>query len=105
MASIDNNHDDLVTGSLVKRTLRTVSLLVAACVIFVGLLSAAAVAITSRALNPDRPDGTAHASEATGAGAGTGTDRGTERGRERGTDRGTDRAPARPGSPKTPLSI
>jgi len=37
--------------NLVRRTLRTVGLLVAACVIFVGVLSALAVAITSRAVN------------------------------------------------------
>ena len=36
---------------LVRRTLRTVGLLVAACVLFVGVLSVVAVAITSRAVN------------------------------------------------------
>jgi hypothetical protein len=34
---------------LLKQTLRTVAVLVTACVVFVGALSAAAVAITSRA--------------------------------------------------------
>ena len=37
--------------NLVRRTLRAVGLLVAACVIFVGVLSLLAVAITSRAVN------------------------------------------------------
>ena len=36
---------------LVRRTLRTVGLLVAACVLFVGVLSVLAVAVTSRAVN------------------------------------------------------
>ena len=36
--------------SLVRQTLRTVALLVGACVIFVGALSVVAVAVTSRAL-------------------------------------------------------
>jgi hypothetical protein len=38
-------------STLVRRTLRTVGVLVAACVIFVGVLSVAAVAIASRAVN------------------------------------------------------
>lgn len=37
------------TSDLVKQTLRTVIVLVTACVVFVGALSGAAVAITSRA--------------------------------------------------------
>lgn len=37
-------------GDLFGRTLRTVALLVGACVLFVGALSAAAVAITSKAM-------------------------------------------------------
>ncbi len=36
---------------LVRRTLRTMALLVAACVLFVGALSVIAVAVTSRAVN------------------------------------------------------
>ena len=36
--------------TLATRTLRTVALLVAACVLFVGTLSLVAVAVTSRAL-------------------------------------------------------
>jgi hypothetical protein len=36
--------------TLARRTLRTVALLVGACVLFVGALSAIAVAVTSRAL-------------------------------------------------------
>ena len=39
-------------GELFGRTLKTVGVLVAACVLFVGLLSVAAVAITSKALGP-----------------------------------------------------
>jgi hypothetical protein len=35
---------------LVRRTLRTVALLVGACVLFVGVLSVVAVAVTSRAV-------------------------------------------------------
>lgn len=43
--------NDLTTEpSLARQTLRTVVLLVGACVIFVGALSAVAVAVTSRAL-------------------------------------------------------
>ena len=38
-------------STLTTRTLRTVGVLVAACVIFVGVLSVVAVAVTSRALN------------------------------------------------------
>jgi len=37
-------------ASLARRTLRTVALLVVACVVFVGALSAVAVAVTSRAV-------------------------------------------------------
>jgi hypothetical protein len=39
------------TPDLFKKTLRTVIVLVGACVLFVGALSAAAVAITSRAFS------------------------------------------------------
>ena len=39
------------SSSLTTRTLRMVGVLVAACVIFVGVLSVVAVAVTSRALN------------------------------------------------------
>lgn len=42
--------DTTDTTTLVKRTLRTVALLVLACVLFVGALSAIAVSVTSRAL-------------------------------------------------------
>lgn len=37
-------------AGLVRQTLRTMGLLVAACVIFVGVLSVLAVAVTSRAV-------------------------------------------------------
>jgi hypothetical protein len=40
---------DTTQPDLFKKTLRTVAILVAACVLFVGALSAVAVAITSRA--------------------------------------------------------
>ena len=46
-----SNHNDSGDPNLVRRTLRTVGLLVTACVIFVGVLSVLAVAITSRAVN------------------------------------------------------
>jgi len=39
------------SSTLAARTLRTALVLVAACVIFVGVLSVVAVAVTSRALN------------------------------------------------------
>ena len=52
--------------NLARRTLRTVGLLVAACVIFVGVLSALAVAVTSRAVNASG----AQATEASGPGSG-----------------------------------
>ena len=37
-------------ASLVRQTLRTMGILVAACVLFVGVLSVIAVAVTSRAV-------------------------------------------------------
>ncbi len=40
----------LSDDDLAKRTLRTVAVLVAACVVFVGLLSITAVVVTSRAV-------------------------------------------------------
>ena len=39
-------------ASLVRQTLRSVALLVGACVLFVGALSLVAVLVTSRAVNP-----------------------------------------------------
>jgi hypothetical protein len=55
-------------SSLVRRTLRMVGLLVAACVIFVGVISVLAVSITGRAVNAgthapatDGTDAPAHA--------------------------------------------
>jgi hypothetical protein len=45
--STKNDNTDL---TLVRQTLRTVALLVGACVLFVGALSVIAVAVTSRAL-------------------------------------------------------
>ena len=39
------------SSSLTTRTLRMVGVLVAACVVFVGVLSVIAVAVTSRAVN------------------------------------------------------
>jgi hypothetical protein len=41
---------DLSETTLVRQTLRTVALLVGACVLFVGALSVIAVAVTSRAV-------------------------------------------------------
>jgi hypothetical protein len=52
--------------NLVRRTLRMVGLLVAACVIFVGMLSVLAVSITSRAVNVGGAAG-AHATDGTDA--------------------------------------
>ena len=46
------NHADPTSPDLYKQTLRMVAILVGACVLFVGALSAAAVAITSRAFSP-----------------------------------------------------
>jgi hypothetical protein len=40
----------IVETTLVRRTLRTVAVLVGACVLFVGALSVIAVAVTSRAV-------------------------------------------------------
>lgn len=52
------NANPLAERTLVARTLRTVALLVAACVLFVGALSLVAVAVTSRALdNGSRGEG------------------------------------------------
>jgi hypothetical protein len=51
--------------NLVRRTLRMVGLLVAACVIFVGVLSIVAVSITSRAVNAGGSG--AHAGDVTAA--------------------------------------
>lgn len=44
------NEHALAETTLVRRTLRTVALLVGACVLFVGALSVIAVALTSRAV-------------------------------------------------------
>jgi hypothetical protein len=51
------------SSDLFKQTLRMVIVLVSACVLFVGALSGAAVAITSRAF-ADRTDGTSEPSAA-----------------------------------------
>ena len=56
--------DTTDTTTLVKRTLRTVGLLVLACVLFVGALSAIAVSVTSRALGKDTRTTTEASSEA-----------------------------------------
>ena len=40
------------TGDIFGQTVRTVAILVGACVLFVGVLSVTAVAITNRALGP-----------------------------------------------------
>jgi hypothetical protein len=53
------NHTSDSSPDLYKQTLRTVAILVAACVLFVGALSAAAVAITSRAFAAPGSQGTA----------------------------------------------
>lgn len=44
------NEHAIVETTLVRRTLRTVAILVGACVLFVGALSVLAVAVTSRAV-------------------------------------------------------
>lgn len=49
MTSTSNNHPGS-EANLTRQTLRTVALLVGACVLFVGALSVIAVAVTSRAL-------------------------------------------------------
>ena len=46
----NDRHEHDASG-LARRTLRTAGLLVAACVLFVGLLSAVAVSIASRAVS------------------------------------------------------
>jgi len=47
-----SKNDSLTTDStLARRTLRTIAMLVGACVIFVGALSVVAVAVASRAVN------------------------------------------------------
>lgn len=43
-------------SNLVRTTLRTVAILVGACVLFVGVLSVVAVAVTSRAVNKGAPE-------------------------------------------------
>jgi len=48
--SNDSTLDRLSDTTLTRRTLRTVALLVGACVLFVGALSIVAVAVTSRAV-------------------------------------------------------
>ena len=52
-----------VETTLVRRTLRTVAILVGACVLFVGVLSVLAVAVTSRAVGA-RADSKEAATEA-----------------------------------------
>lgn len=49
MTSTSNNHP-ASEGNLARQTLRTVAVLVVACVLFVGALSVVAVALTSRAV-------------------------------------------------------
>jgi hypothetical protein len=49
MTSTSNHHAGS-EGNLARQTLRTVALLVGACVLFVGALSVIAVALTSRAV-------------------------------------------------------
>ena len=51
-------------ASLVRETLRTMGILVAACVIFVGVLSVIAVAVTSRAVGGTSPSAEAKESPA-----------------------------------------
>ncbi|MEA2747814.1 MAG: hypothetical protein QOI41_1957 [Myxococcales bacterium] len=55
-----NEHSET---TLVRRTLRTVAMLVGACVLFVGALSVIAVAVTSRAVGAGRGDAKEAASE------------------------------------------
>lgn len=57
------NHHALSETTLARRTLRTVALLVGACVLFVGALSVVAVTLTSRAVGT-RADGKEATSEA-----------------------------------------
>ena len=52
------NRADHDSGNLFGRTLRSVVLLVGACVLFVGALSVAAVAITSKAVGSSLPTAT-----------------------------------------------
>ena len=52
MTSNDRTDSHRNDASLVRQTLRTVGLLVGACVIFVGVLSLIAVSIASRAVHP-----------------------------------------------------
>ena len=56
------SNTDSSSADLFKQTLRTVIVLVSACVLFVGALSGAAVAITSRAF-ASHGESTAEASE------------------------------------------
>jgi hypothetical protein len=58
-------HNSAPTSDLLKQTLRTVIVLVSACVLFVGALSGAAVAITSRAFAS--PSGSGATSEPSSA--------------------------------------
>lgn len=53
------------SSDLFKQTLRTVIVLVTACVVFVGALSGAAVALTSRAFSPSSGSAAADESSAT----------------------------------------
>ena len=52
MTSSNDRNASHSEPNLVRRTLRTVGLLVAACVIFVGVLSVVAVSIASRVVKP-----------------------------------------------------
>jgi hypothetical protein len=59
----------LTDSSLAKQTLRTVALLVGACVLFVGALSLVAVAVTSRALGGSASEARSSEPAAPGTGA------------------------------------
>ena len=56
-----SNNTSANEPSLARQTLRTVALLVGACVIFVGALSVIAVAVTSRALGAGASERTSDA--------------------------------------------
>jgi hypothetical protein len=67
LARITGRSTDGSPPDLFVQTLRTVVVLVGACVLFVGALSAAAVLITSKAVGSASPSSEAHESPAPAA--------------------------------------
>lgn len=90
-------------GDLFGQTLRTVVVLVGACILFVGSLSTAAVLITNKALGSSTTSASSTSSEGSGA-KDTKSNGGSARSAGRPSENETDGKP-QSGAPKKPISI